>query len=140
MPPAPSQAPHPDTGAKTLPHAGLAPGQRAQLQAALLGRRDELDRSVGQIQGGLSRVEHAAELLAQDGDDAPQRDADREVDLARNDAALRELGEVNQALARLDDPRFGQCEDCAEPIPFERLRIEPWVRRCVACQGRAEAR
>lgn len=118
----------------------LTAGQRALLEAALVQRRTDLDRRLVAIQGGASRVEHAAETLAQDGDDAPQRDADREVDLARNDWAVQELGAVSAALARVHDPAFGQCARCGQPIAFERLRVEPWAVRCIGCQTQTESR
>jgi DnaK suppressor protein len=114
----------------------LTPGQRAQLKELLELRQHELDsRVASQPQG---RAEHAREVLMQDGDDASQRDADREVDLARSDADLRELGAVSAALARLDEPGFGRCTDCGAAIAFDRLRIEPWALRCVACESRRE--
>jgi DnaK suppressor protein len=124
----------------TAPTSTLTADQRVLLEAALLQRRAELDRRLAVIQGGASRVEHAAEALAQDGDDAPQRDADREVDLARNDWTLQELGAVSAALARVHVDDFGRCGDCGEPIGFDRLRIEPWAVRCIGCQTQAEQR
>jgi len=114
----------------------LTPGQRAQLKELLELRQHELDGRVARQPQG--RAEHAREVLLQDGDDAPQRDADREVDLARSDADLRELGAVSAALARLNEPGFGRCTDCGEAIAFDRLRIEPWALRCVACEARRE--
>jgi DnaK suppressor protein len=120
--------------------SGLTAGQRTRLQASLEQRRDELDRRLDALQGGQSRVDHAAEFLAQDGDDAPQRDADREVDLARNDWTLRALGEVSRALARVHDADYGLCADCGESIRFDRLLAEPWTPRCVGCQAQAERR
>jgi DnaK suppressor protein len=114
----------------------LTPGQRAQLKELLELRQHELDGRVARQPQG--RAEHAREVLLQDGDDAPQRDADREVDLARSDADLRELGAVSAALARLNEPGFGRCTDCGEAIALDRLRIEPWALRCVACEARRE--
>lgn len=118
----------------------LTPGQRALLEAELKLRQDELDRTLAAHQGGLGRVEHAEELLAQDGDDAPQRDADREVDLARSDRTMQELGRVSLALRRVHDADYGVCRDCDEPIPFDRLKLEPWAERCVKCEAATEGR
>ncbi len=89
-----------------MPHF-LSPGQRALLQQLLQMRQHELDRRVAQHQAGGSRSEAAREVLQQDGDDAPQRDADREIDLARADRDIEELGAVSQALARVHDAGFG---------------------------------
>lgn len=33
-----------------------------------------------------------------------------------------------------------QCEECDDPIPEERRRHVPGVRKCVPCQSRAERR
>ena len=34
---------------------------------------------------------------------------------------------------------IGVCTDCAEDIPFDRLKVEPWALRCVACEARHES-
>lgn len=116
----------------------LTQGQRALLQQLLQMRMHELDRRIALRAGGASRSEEAREILQQDGDDAPQRDADREVALARADLDVEELGIVSQVLARVHDADFGQCPDCGEAIPFDRLKLEPWALRCVACEAQRE--
>jgi DnaK suppressor protein len=116
----------------------LTPGQRALLKAALQLRQSQLDQQSADHLHGDSRVEHAAGSLNQDRDDARQRDADREVDLARADAQLLELGQVSRALQRIEEPDFGFCIDCGEAIAFDRLKLEPWALRCVACEGQHE--
>lgn len=116
----------------------LTAGQRALLQAELERRQHELDRQVADHQGGLSRVEHAREVLSQDSDDLPQLEAGREMDMALGDREIGELGAVSAALRRLKEDRYGECVDCGEAIPFDRLKVEPWALRCVACEGRRE--
>jgi len=116
----------------------LSPGQRTLLQQLLQMRQHELDRRVALHQGGASRIEQARDVLQQDGDDAPQRDADREIDLARADRDIEELGAVSHALSRLHDASFGLCIDCTQPIPFDRLKLEPWALRCVSCEAQRE--
>lgn len=50
-------------------------------------------------------------------------------------AALRGIvAEIDAALERLDDGRYGTCERCGTSIPSERLEIMPHARYCVACQ------
>lgn len=112
----------------------LTAGQKALLGSALQLRQGELDRRLAAQQGGKTRAEHARDVLLQDGDDAPQRDSDREVDLALNDLELQELGAVSRALTRLHDDAFGACEACGVGIPFDRLKIEPHAARCVPCE------
>ena len=125
---------------RSTPAADFSPLSASQLQAletTLLARQAQLDRQMAEHQGGASRVEHAAEVLALDGDDR-QGDADREVELARADRELQELGQVSQALRRLKQPGYGLCEDCGEAIALGRLKLEPWALRCVACESRHE--
>lgn len=116
----------------------LTPGQRALLEAALVQRQHQLDRQLAEQQNGLSRAEHAAEVLQQDGDDAPQRDGERALDMALSDRELAELGEVSRALQRLHGSDYGLCGDCGAEIAFDRLKVEPWALRCVACESRHE--
>jgi DnaK suppressor protein len=116
----------------------LTAGQRALLEAGLVRRQHELDRRLAQHHGGVSRVEHARQVLMQDGDDAPQRDAEREVDLALSDLETQELGAVSAALRRAHEPDFGLCVGCGEAIAFDRLKVEPWALRCLDCATRHE--
>ncbi|WIT13050.1 TraR/DksA C4-type zinc finger protein [Paucibacter sediminis] len=116
----------------------LTPGQHAQLEMLLVQRQQELERSLHGQLGEQSRAEHARELLLQDGDDEPARDADREVDLARSDRHLDELRQVNEALQRLRGQGYGLCSDCGEAIAFDRLQRQPEALRCLDCQRRLE--
>lgn len=118
------------------PH--LSAAQRALLEDTLRLRLQDLLRRQGAHQEGHSRVEHARELLTQDSDDASAHAAGRELDQALTELEQVELREVTRALERISDPHYGLCEDCGVAIPFERLRLNPAVRRCVACQGARE--
>jgi DnaK suppressor protein len=116
----------------------LTAGQKALLEAALVQRQHQLDRRLADQTQGQSRVDHAREMLLQDGDDAPQREAEREMDLALSDIELQQLGAVSEALRRLKGERFGVCVDCGSDIPFDRLKVEPWALRCVGCESARE--
>jgi DnaK suppressor protein len=117
----------------------LTAAQRALLHGALEQRQQQLDRQLaGELSGG-TRAEHAHDVLQQDVDDRVRHADGRDVDLARSDKDLQELGAVCDALRRLPSPAFGLCADCEEPIPFDRLKLEPWALRCVACEGARDA-
>lgn len=118
----------------------LTAGQRTQLEASLRQRQRQFDDRLAAHHGGLSRVEHAREVLLQDGDDAPQREGEREVDMALSDLETQQVGAVSQALLRLQEGRYGACADCGAQIPFDRLQAEPWALRCVACEAQRESR
>ena len=93
---------------------------------------------------------HAAELERQDaGDEAGADVADRKDEAARGQlAALNaqqeerdrdEMRQVEAALRRLDSGTYGDCDTCAEPIPLQRLLVQPAAARCAGCQARTEA-
>jgi DnaK suppressor protein len=54
-----------------------------------------------------------------------------------NEEALRKaraaLSKMERALQLIDDPDFGLCRACEEPIPFKRLMILPEADLCVRC-------
>lgn len=112
----------------------LTPDQLLQLQAVLQSRHAALADQRNTYLDGNSRAEHARELLLQDGDDATQRDAEREVDFARTDRDAVVLADIDAALRRLASGHYGQCADCNEPIALARLQSAPQVLRCVACE------
>lgn len=59
----------------------------------------------------------------------------RELGL-RNEA--RELADIRAALGRIAEGRYGQCIDCDEMIPEERLFAWPTAKRCRLCQSEYE--
>ena len=54
-----------------------------------------------------------------------------------NEAALNRakqtLSKMELALTMINDPDFGLCRKCEEPIPFARLMIVPESDLCVQC-------
>ena len=116
----------------------LTPSQRSELAALLQTRLQATERQSNVHQEGLSRVEHAQQVLQQDADDAPQRAGDREVDFAVSERDAQRLVALRRAQSRLNESDFGRCVDCGDDIPFERLRIEPEALRCVECESTHE--
>lgn len=85
------------------------------------------------------RLEHArstrlAQLEALD--EAGQSPDDPLVS-RQKEAIKRALKEIDGAFERVDSGTYGICQDCAKPVPPERLEILPHTRHCVACRGRA---
>ena len=52
--------------------------------------------------------------------------------VSENEARLLRL--IEEALARLQNGRYGRCVSCSEPIERPRLEALPWARHCIACQ------
>ena len=49
-------------------------------------------------------------------------------------AARQSIEQLAGALQRIDEGRYGVCDNCAGVIPPERLEVIPHARRCVPCQ------
>lgn len=43
------------------------------------------------------------------------------------------LKDINLALLKLAEDRYGQCENCGGDIPLERLSVNPEAKTCMAC-------
>ncbi|GAA3368042.1 TraR/DksA C4-type zinc finger protein [Streptomyces sannanensis] len=55
---------------------------------------------------------------------------------AQKTSLKRVLKQIDTAFERLQDGSYGTCQDCAKPIPVERLEILPYTSCCVGCQRR----
>lgn len=47
----------------------------------------------------------------------------------------RELADIDAALMRIAEGRFGRCQSCGGPMGLQRLRALPEARYCLACSG-----
>ena len=59
-----------------------------------------------------------------------------------NEAALAKarnrLARLHQSQSMIDDPDYGLCSQCDEPIPFARLKIMPDSGLCVKCAAQVQ--
>jgi len=118
----------------------LSPAQLLHFDGLIRQRRAALLDQLELHQGGLSRVDHARDLLDSDADDAAQHDAERDIDQALGERDGAELAALQQALSRLSAGRYGLCADCGDGIDLARLEHTPAALRCVACEARHEGR
>lgn len=44
------------------------------------------------------------------------------------------LDSIKAALVRVDSGKFGECSDCGDDIPHQRLIKNPMAIRCISCQ------
>jgi DnaK suppressor protein len=81
------------------------------------------------------RETHTVHVARIDGENLQDSDPDDEL-VVRTQSSSRHwlLGEIDDAIGRLGDGTYGECEDCRAAIPRRRLETIPYARRCVACQ------
>jgi DnaK suppressor protein len=48
------------------------------------------------------------------------------------------LHNIEEALAKIDEGRFGKCDKCGKDISIERLKAIPSTKLCIKCQTGAE--
>lgn len=76
--------------------------------------------------------------IPQDIEDLALLDLIEDTELALTDIRCRKLMEIEEALKRLEEGRYGICVDCGGDIDEERLRVIPFTVSCVACQREKE--
>ncbi len=55
-----------------------------------------------------------------------------------SDNKREEIMNIDEALERLRQGRYGQCQGCGEPIDIERLELRPYTRFCIDCKTKKE--
>ena len=63
-----------------------------------------------------------------------------EIQVALMDRRTQQATQIQDALIRLSDGRYGFCQECEEFIGVPRLRALPFAQRCRDCHGQAERR
>ena len=87
---------------------------------------EALRTSEGEASGNLSHVPiHMADL----GSDSFEQEFT--LGLLENDE--QRLKEIDAALERIEQWRFGRCEECEKVISKERLEALPFARHCIEC-------
>lgn len=124
--------------------------RRGELALGDLARRrgfDRLYRRAAQLRAILEREEREIAALTEGEADEflSQHPADLGAALEMTEEAVldreharRELRQVESALRRIEDGRYGVCEDCGARIAPERLEVLPYTPRCVGCARDAE--
>ncbi len=88
--------------------------------AAMLARLSSIKKDVTQSHSGDSAEQ------------AQERENDEVVDAIGNETAAS-IREIQEALDRIADGTYGECESCGKPIAEGRLKAIPEATRCVDC-------
>lgn len=63
---------------------------------------------------------------------------DREFALGLASNQQQFIYEIDEALKRIDEGAYGDCENCKKSIPLKRLTALPFARCCIKCQQEIE--
>ena len=71
--------------------------------------------------------------------DRASLESDRNFTLRIRDRERKLIGKIKEALERIEEGTFGECERCGGEISFKRLQARPVTTCCIECKKREEA-
>ena len=107
------------------------------LRQVLLKRRDALRQALA---GDLSLLRELSDHTGGDVVDAALDSAQDEICSQLAEVESRELAQIESALDRMREGRYGVCDDCNKAIPLARLQALPYATSCILCQRETERR
>lgn len=109
-----------------------------ELRGILEGRRQVLVDEVQARIGGVRAESAARPHEGQDDGEAAGVEIQDDIEFALIQMKAETLNKVNEALARLEDGRYGYCFECGDEIAEARLRALPFAVRCRDCEETLE--
>lgn len=109
-----------------------------ELKEALIKEKEELEKNLNKIARPVGKKEEgdyetSFEELGTDKDDNATEVDQYTQNLSVENTLEKKLQEILDALSRMENGTYGQCENCGEDIPVERLRANPSARTCIKC-------
>jgi DnaK suppressor protein len=111
----------------------------ADLKQILEDRRREI---VSEVQGRIRdvRAEGSTSKVNDvfDAGESSEADIQEDIEFALIQMKAETLQKINEALARLEDGKYGFCFECGDEIAEPRLRALPFAVRCKDCEEARE--
>ena len=104
-----------------------------EIKAMLLKEKEKLIQEILKNQEQVS-VEHEI------GDeiDSSVEEQERKLTMLLQDREREKLEKIEEAILRIENDNYGDCEECGEPIAKKRLMVVPFTRLCINCQQEEE--
>lgn len=109
-----------------------------ELKQMLHARREEI---IAQVQGKIRGVRAEGAEKPHDVHDPGETsevDIHEDIEFALIQMKAETLSKIDEALARLEEGRYGACFECGEDISEARLRALPFAVRCKDCEAERE--
>ena len=99
----------------------------------------EMKREVmAEIRQDLKQGREGSKDDGMDAYDLASEERDREISFILTDRDRGKLQAIEDALERIEDGSYGECESCEAEIAEGRLEAMPFTRLCVQCQADRE--
>lgn len=113
-------------------------GQLSEEQLAEL--RSELERQIRKLQRSMRTTTRAMKPVQLDQSAVGRLSRIDSLQTQGLTAGLQareqaKLGQINEALKRMDAGTYGRCVVCDAPVAFERLMVFPEAPTCAECSG-----
>ena len=106
-----------------------------EIRNRLIAMQEELNLRLTRI---TNDVRHSDVPLEKDfSEQATQNENDEVMDYLGN-SARTEIEMIKQAITRIDNGQYGNCQVCDEPISKDRLKALPYSNMCIKCASKAE--
>lgn len=107
----------------------------AKLRKQLQARREEMAAALRRATAEFIKEEETFS----DSVDQASADVDRSFALQMKNRERNILWQIDEALQRMDDGNFGECERCEESIAEARLKAFPFTTLCIDCKAELES-
>lgn len=108
--------------------------QLDEFKALLQKQMDELLHDAGRTVSDMTEEK----TNFPDPTDRASLESDRNFELRIRDRERKLIGKIREALERIDEGIFGECESCEEKIGIERLKARPVTTFCIDCKTEQE--
>jgi RNA polymerase-binding protein DksA len=117
-------------------------GEIDEIRGRLEAERAELEERIEEIEANVFEKTQS-DLTGEAGFDEDFADAgtatfDRERELSIQNNVRDLVGQIDRAIARIDEGTYGTCERCGRPIDAPRLKALPHALLCMDCKRREE--
>lgn len=97
--------------------------------------REKLLNNLGYLKEGIGNSEKGIPTHIGDiGTDEFVRDLD--IDISYSEGEI--LREINEAIKKIENGKYGICENCGKNISKKRLKAIPYARYCIRCKQEME--
>lgn len=99
-------------------------------RSAILNKSIEFSREQREEEGGLSRADEA---------EIATIDTNLTLSYQIHERDRMMLMQIDKALSKIAEGKYGMCEDCSSEISAKRLEARPFALFCIECQEEHEA-
>jgi len=100
---------------------------------------EQLRQHDDNVRGEQANALESIDDGVKDSVDMSLQDVNQELTLRRGERESQAVAEIDEALRRIDEGTYGQCERCGKPIDERRLEAMPTARYDAQCQAEIEA-